>query len=212
MAASAIVCVGDETYRSVASQFVEASKKVRVADPLDPAVLNEAMVMGPVISEKARDRILSLIQDGIDEGATLALDGRGVSVSGAEHGHFIGPTVFTDVKPGMKIHRTEIFGPVVVMLRAENLAEAITIINDHEYGNGASIYTQDGHVARTFKLETQAGMIGINIGIPAPVAYLPFGGMKASLLSDIKAQGKSVINFFTNEKVITSRFWEKEAD
>jgi len=210
MAASAIVCVGEETYRNVTARFVEASKKVKVADPLDPAVIDDPMVMGPVISAKAKARILSLIDEGIAEGATLALDGRDMSVPGAPDGHYIGPTVFTEVKPGMKIHRTEIFGPVVVMLKARDLSEAISIINNHEYGNGASIYTQDGHTARTFKLEAQAGMIGINIGIPAPVAYLPFGGMKASLLSDIKAQGKSVINFFTNEKIITSRFWEKE--
>ncbi len=146
----------------------------------------------------------------MDEGATLALDGRNIVVPGSEGGHFIGPTVFTDVKPGMKIHRTEIFGPVVVMLKVDSLDEAIRMINEHEYGNGASIYTQNGYFARKFKLETECGMIGINVGIPAPVAYLPFGGMKSSQFADIKAQGKAVINFFTQDKIITERYWDEK--
>ena len=207
MASSAIVGVGDDVYREVSRRFVEASKQVLVADPLDPKVADESMVMGPVISAKARRFILDMIQTGIDEGATLALDGRDLTIPGREKGHFLGPTVFTDVRPGMKIHRTEIFGPVVVILKADSLDEAIRIINDHEYGNGASIYTQNGYYARKFKLETQAGMIGINIGIPAPVAPLPFGGMKASLLADTKAQGRAVIDFFTDRKIITERYW-----
>jgi malonate-semialdehyde dehydrogenase (acetylating)/methylmalonate-semialdehyde dehydrogenase len=107
----------------------------------------------------------------------------------------------------MKIHQTEIFGPVVVILKADSLDEAIQIINEHQYSNGASIYTQSGYYARKFKLETDAGMIGINVGIPAPVAPLPFGGMKASLFADTKAQGKAVIEFFTDRKIITERYW-----
>jgi malonate-semialdehyde dehydrogenase (acetylating)/methylmalonate-semialdehyde dehydrogenase len=209
MAASAIVCIGDDMYKVVTERFIEASQKVVVANPLDPKIADLDVVMGPVISAKAKKNILALIEDGVREGATLALDGRNIRVAGSENGHFIGPTVFTDVKPGMKIHRTEIFGPVVVMLKADDLDEAIKIINDHEYGNGASIYTQNGYYARKFKLETEAGMIGINIGIPAPVAYLPFGGMKASQFADIKTQGKAAINFFTEDKIITERYWEE---
>jgi malonate-semialdehyde dehydrogenase (acetylating)/methylmalonate-semialdehyde dehydrogenase len=148
-----------------------------------------------------------MIETGIKEGATLALDGRDIVVPGCEKGHFLGPSVFTDVKPGTEIHKTEIFGPVVVILRADTLDEAIKIINDHQYGNGASIYTQNGYFARKFKLETLCGMIGINVGIPAPVAYLPFGGMKASFFADIKAQGKAAIDFFTEDKIITERYW-----
>jgi malonate-semialdehyde dehydrogenase (acetylating)/methylmalonate-semialdehyde dehydrogenase len=207
MASSAIVGVGEETYREVCRRFVEASKQVLVADPLDPQVADEAMVMGPVISAKSKAFILQMVQTGVDEGATLALDGRELTVPGCEKGHFVGPTVFTDVQPGMKIHQTEIFGPVVVILKADSLEEAIRIINDHQYSNGASIYTQNGYYARKFKLETEAGMIGINVGIPAPVAPLPFGGMKASLLADTKAQGKAVIDFFTERKIITERYW-----
>ena len=207
MASSAIVCVGDETYRKTVDQFVKASKEVTVADPLDPKVADEPVVMGPVISAKAKKFILEMIETGVKEGATLALDGRDFKVPGREKGHFIGTTVFTDVKPGMQIHETEIFGPVQVILKVDTLDEAIRIINDHQYGNGASIYTQNGYYARKFKMETQAGMIGVNVGIPAPVAYLPFGGMKSSQFADIKAQGKAIVNFFTEDKIITERFW-----
>ncbi len=207
MASSAIVAVGDNMYKKVCQEFVKASKEVIAANPLDPKVADEEMVMGPVISAKSKKFILEMIEKGVKEGATLALDGRDLVVPGCEKGHFVGPTVFTDVKPGMEIHNTEIFGPVVVILKADTLDEAINIINEHQYGNGASIYTQNGYWARKFKLETECGMIGINVGIPAPVSYLPFGGMKKSKYSDIKAQGKAVINFFTEDKIITERYW-----
>jgi malonate-semialdehyde dehydrogenase (acetylating)/methylmalonate-semialdehyde dehydrogenase len=207
MASSAIVAVGRRTYDQVCQRFIEACRKVVVANPLDPALANESMVVGPVISAKAQDFILEMIETGLKEGAHLALDGRGIKVAGGEKGHFIGPTVFTEVKPGMAIHETEIFGPVVVMLRVDSLDEAIGIINNHQYGNGASIYTQNGFWARRFKLEAECGMIGVNVGIPAPVAHLPFGGMKASQFSDIKAQGRAVIDFFTEPKIITERYW-----
>jgi len=208
MASSAIIAVGD-MYDEICEKFIEDSKNVIVANPLDPSVANESLVMGPVISQKAKEFILSMIDKGVKEGATLALDGRNIDVPGCEKGFFIGPTVFTDVKPGMEIQKVEIFGPVVVIMKADTLDEAISIINDHEYGNGASIYTQNGYYARKFKLETQAGMIGVNIGIPAPVAYLPFGGMKESQYADIKAQGKAIISFYTEDKVITERFFEE---
>jgi len=207
MAASAIVAVGPDTYRQVCEQLVAAARRVVVADPLDPRVAAEPMVLGPVISERARAFIHEMIETGVREGAELLVDGRGVTVPGAERGHFIGPTVFAGVKPGMAVHRTEIFGPVVVVLPAASFEEAVGIINGLEYGNGASIYTQSGYWARRFKLEVDCGMIGVNVGIPAPVAHLPFGGMKASLFSDIKAQGRAVISFFTEAKVITERYW-----
>ena len=204
MASSAIVCVGDSVYREVCERFIEESRKVIVGNPLDPKLADEPMVMGPVISAKAKAFIMEMIETGIREGATLALDGRGLV---GKKGYFIGPTVFTDVRPGMAIHSTEIFGPVVAIMKAESLDEAIGIINEHLYGNGASIYTQSGYQARKFKLEAQAGMIGVNVGIPAPVAYLPFGGMKDSLFGDVKTQGKAIVRFFTDEKVVTERFW-----
>jgi len=207
MASSAIVCVGDETYRRVIDRFVRASSEVVVADPLDPKVADRPMVMGPVISAKAKEFIHSMIETGIKEGAKLALDGRGVKVAGRDGGHYIGPTVFTEVRPGMSVHRTEIFGPVQVILKAADLDEAISVVNDHPYGNGASIYTQNGYHARKFKLEALAGMIGVNVGIPAPVASLPFGGMKASQFSHIKAQGRATVAFFTQDKIVTERYW-----
>lgn len=208
MASSAILCVGDETYSLVCDKFIRASREVIVADPLDPKVADQPVVIGPVISARARQRIVSLIETGVQEGARLALDGRAREApAGSEKGFYLGPTVFTDVKPGMTIHQTEIFGPVQVILKVGTLDEAIRIINDHPYGNGASIYTQNGFHARKFKLETRAGMIGINVGIPAPVAYLPFGGTKSSLFADIKAQGKSIVRFFTEEKIVTERYW-----
>ncbi len=210
MAASAIACVGDDAYAEVVHRFVEAAREVKVGNPLSPELADEPLVVGPVISAKARDRIEGLIQTGLDEGATLVLDGRGVKVEGGENGHYIGPTVFVDVRPGMEIEKTEIFGPVVIIMKFACLDEAIDAINAHRYGNGASIYTQNGYYARRFKMETLAGMIGINVGIPAPVAYLPFGGMKGSLQADVKAQGKEVINFFTERKIITERYWPED--
>jgi malonate-semialdehyde dehydrogenase (acetylating) / methylmalonate-semialdehyde dehydrogenase len=210
MASSAIVGVGDAMYHELCEQFVADSKNIIVANPLDPAVKDQPMVMGPVISKKAKDFILKMIDIGVKEGATLALDGRDVVVPGCEKGHFIGPTVFTDVQPGMEIHKTEIFGPVVVILKADTLDDAIRIINRHQYGNGASIYTSNGYWARKFKLEVECGMIGINIGIPAPVAYLPFGGAKWSQMADVKAQGKTVVGFYTETRIITERYWPEE--
>ena len=207
MAASAIVAVGRTTYDDVCRRLVEACGQLVVANPLDPAVAENPMVMGPVISAKAKRFIHEMIETGVKEGARLALDGRGVQPAGCEGGHFVGPTVFTEVRPGMKIHETEIFGPVVVILEASDFDEAVRILNGHPYGNGASIYTQSGYWARRFKLEIECGMIGVNVGIPAPVAQLPFGGMKASQFSMVKAQGRAVIDFFTERKVITERYW-----
>lgn len=209
MASSAIIGIGS-MYEVVCNKFIEDSKHVIVGNPLDSLIAEEPMLMGPVISKKAKDFIFSMIETGINEGAKLALDGRNKVVKGCENGYFIGPTVFVDVKPGMEIHKTEIFGPVVIILYAKDLDEAIKIINNHKYGNGASIYTQNGYFARKFKLEVECGMIGVNVGVPAPVAYLPFGGLKESQFADIKAQGKTIINFFTEDKVITERYFPED--
>ncbi len=207
MASSAIVAVGDETYDAVCEGFVEAAKKVIVADPLDPKVADEPMVMGAVISKDAKRFITGMIDKGVAEGAELLLDGRGVEVPGRPDGYYVGPTVFAGVKPGMAIHKTEIFGPVVVILKAGTFDEALEIVNGHQYGNGGSIYTQSGYWARRFRMEARVGMVGINVGIPAPVAQLPFGGTKASFLSDVKTQGVDGIEFFTERKVVVKRYW-----
>ncbi len=118
--------------------------------------------------------------------------------------------MLTGVKPGMEVHNTEIFGPVQSVVEVATLDEAIAVINAHEYGHGASIYTQNGYYARKFKIEAEADMIGINVGIPAPVAFLPFGSTKGSQFADVNAQGKSVIRFFTDERIITERYWPEE--
>jgi malonate-semialdehyde dehydrogenase (acetylating)/methylmalonate-semialdehyde dehydrogenase len=210
MASSAIVAVGSEMYEKVCTQFVKDSQKFIVANPLEPSVAEEPMLMGPVISAQAKEFILDMIEKGIAEGATLALDGRDIAIPGCEEGHYIGPTVFTDVKPGMEIHKTEIFAPVVVILQASSLDEAIEIINNHQYSNACSIYTQNGHYARKFKLEAKCGMIGVNVGIPAPVPFLPFGGMNNSMICDIKMQGASAIQFYTENKVVVERYWDED--
>ncbi len=206
MAASAIACVGNDVYNEVLDRFTQASKEVVVGNPLDEK-LAEQDVVGPVISAAAKQRIESLIATGVEEGARLVLDGRGLTVKGSEAGHYVGPTVLADVKPGMTVEKTEIFGPVVIVMHFESLDDAITAINNHLFGNGASIYTQNGYWARKFKMEANAGMIGINVGIPAPVAYLPFGGTKSSSYSDIKTQSKEIVNFFTQNKIVTERYW-----
>jgi malonate-semialdehyde dehydrogenase (acetylating)/methylmalonate-semialdehyde dehydrogenase len=210
MASSAIVVVGEDMYQKICERFLQDSKKFTVANPLDSKVADEATLMGPVINLKAKKFILDMIETGIKEGASLVLDGRDIEIPGGEKGHFIGPTVFIDVKPGMEIHKTELFGPVVVILKAESLDEAIKIINEHQYTNACSIYTQNGYHARKFKLEAECGMIGVNVGIPAPVPFLPFGGTRNSMICDIKMQGKSAVDFFTQNKVIVERYWEEE--
>ncbi len=212
MAASAIVCVGEKTHRDLVDQFIEASRDVLVADPLDPAVANESMVCGPVISLRALERIHGLVEKGISEGAKALVDGRGIEILNRPGGYYVGPTVLDGVVPGSTVHCTEIFGPVAVVLKAKSFDEALGIVNGHEYANGASIYTRSGYYARRFKIEAEAGMIGINVGIPAPVAYMPFGGAKSSFFGDIKAQGRSVVSFFTQERIITERYWPEEGD
>ena len=209
MAASAIACVGADVYEQTVKQFTEAARTTPVGYPLNEQY-DQTDVLGPVISAAAKQRIESLIQTGVDEGATLVLDGRGTTVEGFESGHYIGPTVLADVKCGMTVEQTEIFGPVVIILKFESLDDAIDAINQHQYGNGASIYTQSGYWARKFKMETEAGMIGINVGIPAPIAPLPFGGMKGSIAADIKGQSREVVNFFTEKKIVTERYWPED--
>jgi malonate-semialdehyde dehydrogenase (acetylating)/methylmalonate-semialdehyde dehydrogenase len=209
MASSVIVAIGDAMYRKVVDRFIEDSRKFIVANPLAPDMADESMLMGPVISAQALRFIHEMIETGLREGATLALDGRTVSIPGCERGHFIGPTVFTDVTPEMTIYKTELFAPVVCVMKIDTLDGALRLIRDHRYGNAASIYTQNGHFARRFKLEAACGMIGINVGIPAPVPFLPFGGVKDSMLCDTKMQGTSAIEFYTERKVIVERYWKE---
>lgn len=207
MAASVIACIGSEIYEKTKKTFIAAVDKMIIANPLDPKYKNEKVLMGPVISEKARDRILDFIEIAKEEGFKIILDKSRIKVKSGENGFFLGPTIIADVTAGSKTERTEIFGPVVSMMKVDSLDEVLQILEDSPYGNGASIYTRDGKIARKFELEAKCGMIGINLGVPAPVAYFPFGGMKESQLTDIKAQASRVVNFFTEEKIITRRFF-----
>jgi malonate-semialdehyde dehydrogenase (acetylating)/methylmalonate-semialdehyde dehydrogenase len=163
--------------------------------------------MGPVISAAHRDKVVAYIDKGVAEGAKLLLDGRGAKVEGCPGGFWVGPTVFDDVKPGMTIATEEIFGPVLCIMRAKDLDEALAIANASEYGNAASIYTQNGKHARQFQLGIQAGMVGVNIGVAAPMAMFPFGGQKGSFFGDTKAHGGTGVDFYTERKIVITRWF-----
>ncbi len=164
--------------------------------------------VGPVISRTAHERILGLIEAGVAEGATLALDGRGVQVPGYTEGNFIGPTIFSDVKPDMKIYTTEIFGPVLLLMAARDLDEAIAIVNANPFGNGVGLFTQSGAVARKFQNAIDIGQVGINIPIPVPVPYFSFTGSRGSKLGDLGPYGKQAVQFYTQTKTVTTRWFD----
>ena len=164
--------------------------------------------LGPVVSKNATPRILGLVDEGIKEGAKLELDGRGIKVPGYEQGNFIGPTIFSAVTPAMKIYTTEIFGPVMVIVGVNTLDEAITLINNNPFGNGTGIFTQSGAVARKFQNEIDVGQVGINVPIPVPVPYFSFTGSRGSKLGDLGPYGKQVVQFYTQTKTVTSRWFD----
>jgi malonate-semialdehyde dehydrogenase (acetylating) / methylmalonate-semialdehyde dehydrogenase len=167
--------------------------------------------LGPVISKNAKNRILGLLDDGIKEGAKLELDGRGIKVSGFEHGNFIGPTIFSGVTPTMKVYTTEIFGPVMVIMGVPTLDDAIKLVNDNPFGNGTGIFTQSGAAARKFQNEIDVGQVGINVPIPVPVPFFSFTGSRGSKLGDLGPYGKQVIQFYTQTKTVTSRWFDDQA-
>ena len=201
LAGANIVAVG-EIYEPLKRALVEAASAIRVGDGLD-----ERVQMGPVISRAALDRVERYIEVGLREGAELILDGRGIQVEERlRRGHFVGPTIFDMVTPQMAIARDEIFGPVVGIMRTANLDEALSLIEANPFGNAASIFTRDGRSAREFKHRLRCGNIGVNIGIAAPYAAFPFAGMKRSFFGDLHGQGHDAINFFTDRKVVISRW------
>ncbi|KVG31160.1 CoA-acylating methylmalonate-semialdehyde dehydrogenase [Burkholderia diffusa] len=167
--------------------------------------------VGPVVSRGAKARILSLIETGIKEGAKLELDGRGVKVPGFEEGNFIGPTIFSGVKPDMTIYTHEIFGPVLVVMEADTLDDAIALVNANPMGNGVGIFTQSGAAARKFQSEIDVGQVGINIPIPVPVPYFSFTGSRGSKLGDLGPYGKQVVQFYTQTKTVTARWFDDDA-
>jgi malonate-semialdehyde dehydrogenase (acetylating)/methylmalonate-semialdehyde dehydrogenase len=200
LSGSVLVPVGD-IYKELTERFVKAASKLKVGYGLD-----ESVQMGPVISKRHMERVLGYIDKGIQEGAKLVLDGRGLKVDGYPEGFFIGPTVFDEVRQDMTIAKEEIFGPVTSIVRAKNLDDAIGLIHASPYGNAASVFTSSGKVARDFKYRVQCGNIGVNIGINAPMAFFPFSGFKESFFGDLHGQGRDAINFFTDRKIVISRW------
>lgn len=164
--------------------------------------------VGPVISKQAKMRIEGLIAQGVHEGAKLELDGRNPVVAGFEQGNFIAPTVFSGVKPGMKVYDEEIFGPVLIIVSVDTLDEAIAIVNANPYGNGTGIFTQSGSVARKFQNEIDVGQVGINVPVPVPVPYFSFTGSRGSKLGDLGPYGKQAIQFYTQTKTVTMRWFD----
>lgn len=171
--------------------------------------LDEGVQMGPVISQASKEHIEQFIDIGSKEGATVCVDGRGTTVKGYENGTFVRPTVIADVQPGSEIWKTEIFGPVLGMMHVNTIDEAIALANSHAYGNQASLFTSSGSAARKFRYEVEAGNVGINIGVSAPMAFFPFSGWKESFFGDMHGQSMDAVDFFTQKKVVIER-WPKE--
>jgi malonate-semialdehyde dehydrogenase (acetylating)/methylmalonate-semialdehyde dehydrogenase len=200
MAISAVVAVG-----AVADPLVALLRKKAQAIRIGPGHV-EGIDMGPLVTRQHRDRVAGYVDLGVKEGAKLVVDGRGLVVKGHEEGFFLGTTLFDEVKPGMKIYQDEIFGPVLVVLRAPTIEEAIALVNANPYANGTAIFTESGGAARRFENEIQVGMVGVNVPIPVPVAYYSFGGWKSSLFGDLHVHGVEGVKFYTRTKVVTTRW------
>ncbi|MBS0303759.1 MAG: CoA-acylating methylmalonate-semialdehyde dehydrogenase, partial [Proteobacteria bacterium] len=200
MAISVAVLVGDIGERIV-PLLAERARSLKIADGMQPDA-----EMGPIVTREARERIEKYIALGVDEGARLVVDGRGLVVKGREQGFFTGGTLFDHVTPAMRIYREEIFGPVLACVRAKDLAAALELVDAHEYGNGVACFTGDGGVAREFARRVQAGMVGINVPIPVPMAWHGFGGWKRSLFGDLHAYGEEGVRFYTRQKSVMQRW------
>ncbi|CAH0352858.1 CoA-acylating methylmalonate-semialdehyde dehydrogenase [Aquabacterium sp. CECT 9606] len=201
MAASVAVFVGDS--KDWLPELVERAKSLKVN-----AGAEDGTDIGPVISKAAQRRIEELIATGADEGARLLLDGRGVRVPGYEAGNFVGPTVFAGVNTKMRIYTEEIFGPVLVCLEADTLTDAIALVNANPFGNGVALFTQSGAAARRFQSEIDVGQVGINVPIPVPVPFFSFTGSRGSKLGDLGPYGKQVVQFYTQTKTVTARWFD----
>jgi malonate-semialdehyde dehydrogenase (acetylating) / methylmalonate-semialdehyde dehydrogenase len=200
MAGSVVVTVGS-AHDKLIRPLAEATGKLRVGDGLD-----ESVAVGPVISCAARERIEGWIEKATADGATLVVDGRGQEEGSA----FVGPTILTNVQPGAEILREEVFGPVLAIVKTDSLEDAIGVVNDSRYGNGTSIFTESGAAVRRYRHDVEVGMVGVNIGVAAPVAFFPFSGWKDSFLGDLHAHGPDAVEFYTRKKTITSRWFSEE--
>jgi malonate-semialdehyde dehydrogenase (acetylating)/methylmalonate-semialdehyde dehydrogenase len=201
LSGSILVPVGDVADR-LRDEFIAAAREMKVGDGLD-----EQTFMGPLISAAHRERVLGYIEKGIAEGAELVLDGRDYTDPERPGGFFVGPTVFDRVTPDMTIAREEIFGPVVSIVRAPDLDAVVDLVNSRGFANAACLYTGSGAVARDFKYRVKPSMIGINIGIAAPMSFFPFGGAGNSMFGDIKGHGQEIFQFFTDTKVVIERWF-----
>ncbi|KAL2476838.1 Methylmalonate-semialdehyde dehydrogenase [acylating] [Forsythia ovata] len=199
MALSTVVFVGDS--KSWEEKLVERAKALKVNIGTDPDT-----DLGPVISKQAKERVCRLVQSGVDSGAKLLLDGRAIKVPGYEQGNFIGPTILADVIADMECYKEEIFGPVLICMKADSLEEAINIVNKNKYGNGAALFTTSGVAARKFQTEIEAGQVGINVPIPVPLPFFSFTGSKASFAGDLNFYGKAGVQFFTQIKTVTQQW------
>ena len=200
MAISVAVAVGDVGDQLVAA-LAERVRNLKINDGMD-----KQAEMGPVVSAAAKTRIEKLIDTGVAEGATLVVDGRGLKVPGREQGFFVGGTLFDHVTSNMTIYQEEIFGPVLCILRVPDMATAVELINNHEYGNGVAVYTRDGGVAREFVRQIEVGMVGVNVPLPVPMAFSSFGGWKRSLFGDHHMYGPEGVRFYTRSKAVMQRW------
>ncbi|HEX3913644.1 MAG TPA: CoA-acylating methylmalonate-semialdehyde dehydrogenase [Steroidobacteraceae bacterium] len=200
MATSVTVLVGEA--RTWIPDIVAKARTLKVG-----AGVEKNTDLGPIVSKAAKQRILGLVEDGIQEGAKLELDGRGIKVPGYDQGNFVGPTIFSGVTPRMKIYDTEIFGPVMAIVGVDTLDEAIALINGNPFGNGTGIFTQSGAAARKFQNEIDVGQVGINVPIPVPVPFFSFTGSRGSKLGDLGPYGKQAVQFYTQTKTVTARWF-----
>ena len=200
LASSVVITVADAA-KPFTDRISDAATSRQVGYGLDAGT-----EMGPVISADSRTRIEGLIAQGISGGATPVVDGRKTTVSGYDKGHFIRPTVLVDVDPAGELARTEVFGPVLSVMRADSVEEAIDLVNRSAYGNMACLFTSSGAAARQFRYETRVGNVGINVGVAAPMAYFPFSGWKESFFGDLHAQGRDAIDFYTEKKIVVERW------
>ncbi|KXF83540.1 CoA-acylating methylmalonate-semialdehyde dehydrogenase [Enterovibrio coralii] len=203
MALSVVVAVGDEIADKLVASLSKSIHEMRVGPGIVDGKEND---MGPVITAAHRDKILGYINAGVEQGAKLAVDGRDYQVAGHENGYFVGPTLFDDVTPDMTIYQEEIFGPVLSVVRVPDYESALTLINDHQYGNGSAIFTRDGETARQFSEDVLAGMVGVNVPIPVPMAFHSFGGWKRSIFGPLNVHGNDGVRFYTRMKTVTSRW------
>jgi malonate-semialdehyde dehydrogenase (acetylating)/methylmalonate-semialdehyde dehydrogenase len=202
MAISVAVPVGEGTADRLMAKLIPKVEKLKIAPYTD----GDDADFGPVVTAEAKARILGLVEQGIKEGATLAVDGRGFTMQGYENGFFVGACLFDNVTKDMEIYKQEIFGPVLSVVRANDYEEALALAMDHEYGNGVAIYTRDGDAARDFVSRINVGMIGVNVPIPVPLAYHTFGGWKKSVFGDLNQHGPDAFRFYTRTKTVTSRW------